>query len=82
MTPSFDASEIDHWPDTAETAHKLPELIRRLVLATLTEPPSRIDMPRGSSVRMSGWDGLLHRFFLLDLFGIRKGYFVRKAFCP
>ena len=59
MTPSFDASEIDNWSDTAEAAHKLPELIRRLVLATLTEPPSRIDMPSGSSVRMSGWDGLL-----------------------
>ena len=59
LTPSFDASEIDHWSDTAEAAHKLPELIRRLVLATLTEPPSSIDMPSGSSVRMSGWDGLL-----------------------
>ena len=59
LTPSFDASEIDHWSDAAEAAHKLPELIRRLVLATLTEPPSRIDMPSGSSVRMSGWDGLL-----------------------
>lgn len=59
MTTSFDASEIDHWSDTAEAAHKLPELVRRLVLATLTEPPSQIDMPSGSSVRMSGWDGLL-----------------------
>ena len=59
VTPSFDASEIDHWSDTAEAAYKLPELVRRLVLATLTEPPSRIDMPSGSSVRMSGWDGLL-----------------------
>lgn len=59
MTLSFDASEIDNWSDTAEAAHKLPELVRRLVLATLAEPPTRIDMPSGSSVRMSGWDGLL-----------------------
>ena len=59
MTVSFDASEINNWSDTADAEHKLPELIRRLVLATLPEPPSRIDMPSGSSVRLSGWDGLL-----------------------
>ena len=59
MTYSFDASEINNWSDTADAEHKLPELIRRLVLATLPEPPSRINMPSGSSVRLPGWDGLL-----------------------
>ena len=59
MTTSFDASEIDHWSDTAEAAHKLSVLIRRLVMATLPEPPSRIDIPGGSSVRLPGWDGIL-----------------------
>ena len=59
MTVSFDASEINNWSDTAEAAHRLPELIRRLVLATLSESPVRIHMPSGSSVRLSGWDGLL-----------------------
>ena len=59
MTDSFDASEISTWSDTADAAHRLPELIRRLVLATLPEPPLRIDMPSGSSVRLPGWDGLL-----------------------
>ena len=59
MTDSFDASEISNWSDTADAAHRLPELIRRLVLATLPEPPLRIDMPSGSSVRLPGWDGLL-----------------------
>ena len=59
MTNSFEASEINNWSDTADAEHKLPELIRRLVLATLPEPPSRIDMPSGSSVRLPGWDGLL-----------------------
>ena len=59
MTYSFDASEINNWSDTADAKHKLPELIRRLVLATLPEPPLRIDMPSGSSVLLSGWDGLL-----------------------
>ena len=59
MTYSFDASEINNWSDTADAEHKFPGLIRRLVLATLPEPPSRIDMPSGSSVRRPGWDGLL-----------------------
>ena len=59
MTESFDASEIGNWSDTADAEHKLPELVRRLVLSTLPEPPSRIDMPSGSSVRLPGWDGLL-----------------------
>ena len=59
MTDSFDASEFNNWSDTADAEHKLPELIRRLLLATLPEPPSRIDMPSGSSVRLPGWDGLL-----------------------
>ena len=59
MTDSFDASEISNWSDTADAEHRLPELIRRLVLATLPEPPLRIDMPSGSSVRLPGWDGLL-----------------------
>ena len=59
MTDSFDASEIDNWSDTAEAAHRLPELILHLVLATLPEPPLWIDMPSGSSVRLPGWDGLL-----------------------
>ena len=59
MTDSFDASEIGNWSDTADAEHRLPELVRRLVLSTLPEPPLRIDMPSGSSVRLPGWDGLL-----------------------
>lgn len=43
--------------DTAPA--KLPELIRRLVLSTLSESPKRIHMPSGSSVRLPGWDGFL-----------------------
>ena len=59
MTTSFDASEIHNWSDTAEAAHNLPALIRQLVIATLPEPPARLDMPSGSSVRLPGWDGIL-----------------------
>ena len=59
MTDSFDPSEFNNWSDTAEAEYKLPDLVRRLVLATLPAPPTRIDMPSGSSVRLPGWDGLL-----------------------
>lgn len=59
MTFSFDASEIHNWSDTAEAAHNLPALIRKLVIDTLSESPAHIDMPSGSSVRLPGWDGIL-----------------------
>ena len=55
---AFDAAEIDHWADQPDATHQLPELIRRLVLATCPTL-SRIDMPSGSSVWRPGWDGLL-----------------------
>ena len=59
MIYSFDASQFNNWSDTAEAEHDFPKLIRQLVLATLPEPPSRIDIPSGSSVRLPGWDGIL-----------------------
>ena len=54
----FDASEIVNWADKPDAQHQLPELVRRLVLATVPQPVS-LAMPSGSSVRMPGWDGLL-----------------------
>ena len=55
---SFDSSEIANWADQLDAHHVLPELVRRLILAT-TPLPEFLDMPSGSSVRMPGWDGLL-----------------------
>ncbi len=55
---TFDASEIANWADKPDAPHRLPELVRRLALATCPMP-SRIDMPSGSSVTMPGWDGVL-----------------------
>ncbi len=54
----FDASEIDKWADKPEATYKLPELIRRLVMATVPTL-SLLDMPSGSSVWLPGWDGLI-----------------------
>ena len=55
---SFDSSEIVNWTDRPDAPHVLPELVRRLILATIPLPKF-LDMPSGSSVRMPGWDGLL-----------------------
>ena len=54
----FHASEIEHWADKPDAPHQLPELIRRLILAT-APMPSLLHMPSGSSVWRPGWDGLL-----------------------
>ena len=55
---SFEPSEISSWANRPDANHQLPELVRRLILATVPEI-SRLDMPSGSAVWQSGWDGLL-----------------------
>ncbi len=54
----FDPSEISNWADKPDSQHQLPELVRRLILAT-APMPSLLYMPSGSSVWRPGWDGLL-----------------------
>ena len=54
----FDSFDIVRWADNPDAQHKLPELVRRLVLATVPMP-SVLNMPSGSSVSRPGWDGLL-----------------------
>ena len=54
----FEPSEISSWASRPDANHRLPELVRRLILATAPEL-SRLDMPSGSGVWLSGWDGLL-----------------------
>ena len=55
---AFDPSDSDRWADKPDAPHQLPELIRRLILATVPMP-SLLHMPSGSSVWRPGWDGLL-----------------------
>ena len=45
----FDPSEISSWANRPDANHQLPELVRRLILATVPELP-RLDMPSGSAV--------------------------------
>ena len=54
----FDPSEISNWASLPDANHQLPELIRRLILATVPDL-SRLDIPGGSAVWLSGWDGML-----------------------
>ncbi len=54
----FDPSAIANWADQPEAAQQLPELIRRLILATVPAL-SHLDIPGGSAVWLPGWDGLL-----------------------
>ena len=54
----FEPSEISSWANRPDANHQLPELIRRLILATVPDL-SRLDMPSGSAVWLSGWDGQL-----------------------
>ena len=54
----FDPSEIERWADQPDAFHRLPELVRHLVMATTTAP-SLVDIPSGSAVRLPGFDGLI-----------------------
>ena len=54
----LDSTEIVRWADKPDADHQLPELVRRLILATVPMP-SLLHMPSGSSVSRPGWDGLL-----------------------
>ena len=55
---SIDASEIASWAARPEASNTLPDLVRRLIIATVPKV-SLLDMPSGSSVHLPGWDGLL-----------------------
>lgn len=55
---TFDSSEISQWADMPGAPSQLPELVRRLIIATVPKL-SLLDMPSGSSVWLAGWDGAL-----------------------
>ncbi len=55
---TFDPSDFVAWAELPNAADQLPELVRRLILATCPSP-SIIDMPSGSSVHLGDWDGVL-----------------------
>jgi hypothetical protein len=51
-------SDIVAWAGRRDAQDALPEVVRRLVLAT-TEHPSRVAFRAGEGVQLGGWDGIV-----------------------
>jgi hypothetical protein len=51
------SDDIQEWASHVTAEHKLPVLVRRLLMATAS--PREADFPAGSGVRMGGWDGVV-----------------------
>lgn len=50
--------DIAHWADRPDCAHRLPELVRRLVHSTAAPATLRqVDIPAGTEITRSGFDG-------------------------
>lgn len=52
------ANDLDSWAKTRNSQERLPELLRRLIHATVPFL-QRIGFPAGESVQMGGWDGIV-----------------------
>lgn len=55
---SIESSEITRWATHPGASQQLPTLVRQLISATVPTA-SRVEMPDGSSVSLSGWDGVV-----------------------
>lgn len=53
-----DATDLNLWANRRDAQSSLPQLVRRLVHATI-EQIQRINFPAGDSVQMGGWDGIV-----------------------
>jgi hypothetical protein len=54
-----DATDLNLWANRRDTQAQLPQLLRRLIHATLLQP-QRVGFPAGDSVQMGGWDGIVN----------------------
>lgn len=52
------STHLKQWADTKECQSLLPELIRRLICASVRQL-DRLSFPSGDAVHMSGWDGIV-----------------------
>lgn len=52
------STHLKHWADTKECQSLLPELIKRLICASVKQL-DRLSFPSGDAVHMSGWDGIV-----------------------
>jgi len=53
-----DATDLHRWADRLEARSRLPELLRRLILATPLGI-DRVSFPAGEGIQLGGWDGVL-----------------------
>ena len=52
------STHLKQWADTKECQSLLPELMRRLICASVKQL-NRLSFPRGDAVHMPGWDGVV-----------------------
>lgn len=52
------STHLKQWADTKECQSLLPELIRRLICASVRQL-DRLFFPSGDAVHMRGWDGIV-----------------------
>ncbi|MEQ9618879.1 MAG: helix-turn-helix transcriptional regulator [Deltaproteobacteria bacterium] len=57
-TPWTSATELERWADTLDARSSLPQLIRRLIHATI-DSIDFMDFPAGEDVGRPGWDGMI-----------------------
>jgi hypothetical protein len=54
------SNDIAQWAGTRSAEERLPEFLRRLVLAT-TETATYVDFPSGDAVQLGGYDGIIEQ---------------------
>ncbi|MEN6536496.1 MAG: hypothetical protein ABFD89_22765 [Bryobacteraceae bacterium] len=52
------AQDLQSWAGSLDAESRLPELVRRLVRATV-DSPQKVAFPSGESVQTGGWDGIV-----------------------
>lgn len=60
------STHLKHWADTRECQSLLPELVRRLICASVKQL-DRLSFPCGDAVHMPGWDGVVSCSDSIDL---------------
>lgn len=54
------STDLKQWADTTDCREALPELIKRLIVATVSHKNiKKIRFPSGDSICLSGWDGVV-----------------------
>ena len=56
----IDKTYIENWARTVPAKAEFPELVLRLVQATIPPCQNKVDIPIGSSIFIRGWDGWIN----------------------